>query len=248
LRPENGFHLDPADLARAVTPRTRAILWNSPNNPTGAVATTDEIEALAHMACEHDLWLVADEVYAGLVFDGAHRSPAGLPGMAGRTVTVSSVSKSHAMTGWRLGWLVGPEALARHAGNLALCMLYGSPAFIQDAATLALTRDLPEVAAMRERLRRRRDIALDLLANLPGLAYHRPDAGMFMMLDVRRTGRSAHDFAYGLLAAENVALLPGNAFGSPAAGHVRLSLTVPEERLIEACERIRRHALTLVEH
>lgn len=245
LRPENGFHLDPADLGRALTPRTRAILWNSPNNPTGAVATPEELEALARAAREHDLWLVADEVYGSLVFDGVHRSPAALPGMAGRTVTVSSVSKSHAMTGWRLGWLVGPPALAAHAGRLALCMLYGSPAFIQDAATVALTRELPELAAMRDRLRRRRDTVLDLLRSLPGLACHEPAAGMFVMLDVRGTGRSAHAFAHGLLAAEGVALLPGDAFGRPAAGHVRLSLTAPEARLAEACARIRRHVVTL---
>jgi arginine:pyruvate transaminase len=247
LRPENGFHLDPADLRRALTPRTRAILWNSPNNPTGAVATAEELAALASTACEHDLWLVSDEVYATLVFTGQHRSPAALPGMAERTVTVSSVSKSHAMTGWRLGWLIGPEPLAHHAGRLALCMLYGSPGFIQDAATTALAHDLPELATMRERFRRRRDTVLDHLANLPGIRCHEPAGGMFVMLDVRGTGRSATDFAHGLLAAENVSLLPGDAFGSPAAGHVRLSLTVSEERLVEACGRIRRHLLALAD-
>jgi arginine:pyruvate transaminase len=247
LRPENGFHLDPADLRRALTPRTRAILWNSPNNPTGAVATAEELAALASTACEHDLWLVSDEVYATLVFTGQHRSPAALPGMAERTVTVSSVSKSHAMTGWRLGWLIGPEPLAHHAGRLALCMLYGSPGFIQDAATTALAHDHPELATMRERFRRRRDTVLDHLANLPGIRCHEPAGGMFVMLDVRGTGRSATDFAHGLLAAENVSLLPGDAFGSPAAGHVRLSLTVSEERLVEACGRIRRHLLALAD-
>jgi arginine:pyruvate transaminase len=245
LRPENGFHLDPADLRRALTPRTRAILWNSPNNPTGAVATAEELAALARVACEHDLWLVSDEVYATLVFTGQHRCPAALPGMSERTVTVSSVSKSHAMTGWRLGWLIGPEPLAHHAGRLALCMLYGSPGFIQDAATTALAHDLPELATMRERFRRRRDTVLDHLANLPGIRCHEPAGGMFVMLDVRGTGRSATDFAHGLLAAENVSLLPGDAFGSPAAGHVRLSLTVSEERLVEACGRIARHVVRL---
>jgi arginine:pyruvate transaminase len=124
LRPRNHFHLDPADLEAALTPCTRAILWNSPNNPTGAVATRAEVEAVARVARERDLWVVSDEVYATLVYEGEHLAPASLPGMAERTVTVSSVSKSHAMTGWRLGWLVGPPHLALHAGNLALCMLY----------------------------------------------------------------------------------------------------------------------------
>jgi arginine:pyruvate transaminase len=241
LRPENGFHLDPADLEAALTPRTRVILWNSPNNPTGAVATLPELEVLAAIARRHDLWLVADEVYAGLVFEGTHHSPAVLTGMDERTVTVSSVSKSHAMTGWRLGWLIGPHELASHAGHLALCMLYGSPAFVQDAATLALTRPIPEVGAMRERYRRRRDAVLACLAHLPGLRCHKPAAGMFVMLDVRASGQSAAAVAHGLLAEEGVAVLPGDAFGAPASGHVRLSLTASEERLVEACARIERY-------
>lgn len=245
LRPENGFHLDPSDLHRALTPRTRAILWNSPNNPTGAVGSRAELEAVAAACVERELWLVSDEVYAGLVYEGEHLGPAALPGMAERTVTVSSLSKSHAMTGWRLGWLVGPPQLAAHAANLALCMLYGSPGFVQDAATTALTTDLPEPAAARERYRRRRDAVVRRLSMLPGLRCHKPAGGMFVMVDVRGTGLSADAFAHGLLAAEGVALLPGDAFGPPAAGHVRLSLTVGEDRLAEACERIGRYAFRL---
>jgi arginine:pyruvate transaminase len=242
LRPENGFHLDPADLRAALTPRTRAVLWNSPNNPTGAVASRPELEALAAVCRERDLWLISDEVYATLVYDGEHLSPSALPGMEGRTAVVSSVSKSHAMTGWRLGWLLGPPELARHAANLALCMLYGSPAFVQDAATLALTSsDLPELADMRGRYRRRRDAAVARLRELPLVACHEPAGGMFVMLDARGTGRSAHDFAFGLLEAEGVAVLPGDAFGAPAAGHVRISLTVREAELARACERIGRY-------
>jgi arginine:pyruvate transaminase len=241
LRPRNHFHLDPADLEAALTPRTRAILWNSPNNPTGAVATRAEVEAVARVARERDLWVVSDEVYATLVYEGEHLAPASLPGMAERTVTVSSVSKSHAMTGWRLGWLVGPPELALHAGNLALCMLYGSPAFVQDAATVALTRDLPEVRDMAARYRRRRDAVTGRLSGLPGVACHTPAGGMFVMLDVRPTGLTAEAFAYGLLDAEGVSVLPGDAFGSPAAGHVRISLTLPEARIADACERIGRY-------
>lgn len=245
LRPERSFHLDPRDLEAAITPATRAILWNSPNNPTGAVATREEVAALAEICRARDLWLISDEVYASLVFEGAHLSPAALAGMAERTIVVSSLSKSHAMTGWRLGWLFGPPQLAAHARRLALCMLYGSPAFIQDAATLALTGDIPEVAAMREHYRRRRDAVCRRLGGLPGLRCHRPDGGMFVMLDVRGTGRTADAFARGLLEEENVAVLGGDAFGAPAAGHVRVSLTVPDERLAEACDRIGRFVFRL---
>ena len=174
----------------------------------------------ARVARERDLWVVSDEVYATLVYEGEHLAPASLPGMAERTVTVSSVSKSHAMTGWRLGWLVGPPELALHAGNLTLCMLYGSPAFVQDAATVALTRDLPEVRDMAARYRRRRDAVTGRLSGLPGVSCHTPAGGMFVMLDVRPTGLTAEAFAFGLLDAEGVSVLPGDAFGSPAAGHV----------------------------
>ncbi len=242
---ERGFHLDLNALAAAVTPATRAILLNSPHNPTGAVMTRPELEAVAELCRRHDLWLISDEVYATLLYDGEHVAPSSLPGMAERTVTISSLSKSHAMTGWRIGWLIGPPELARHAASLALCMLYGSPAFIQDAATVALGGDLPDIDMMRERYRRRRDAVCRRLAGLPGLACTRPKGGMFVMLDIRRTGLGADAFARQLLADEAVSVLSGDAFGGAAAGHVRLSLTAPDERLAEACNRIGRFAFRL---
>jgi arginine:pyruvate transaminase len=240
LRPERGFHLDPAELEAAIGPRTRAILLNSPNNPTGAVMTRAETEAVASIARAHDLWVLSDEVYASLTFTDDHVPIAGLPGMAERTVTISSLSKSHAMTGWRVGWLVGPADLARHVGNLALCMLYGCPPFIQDAALAALTEADDEVARLTATIRSRRDRVHGRLAQVPGLAAHRPEGSMFMMVDVRRTGLSAFDFADRLLAAEAVAVLPGDAFGPNAAGHVRISLGLDEATLDEACTRIAR--------
>ena len=117
------------------------MLINSPHNPTGAVIRRAEMEAFAEICRRHDLWLLSDEVYATLVFEGDHVSPASLPGMAERTVTIDSLSKSHAMTGWRLGWAIGSEALMDHLGRLALAMLYGLPGFIQDAGIVALEED-----------------------------------------------------------------------------------------------------------
>ncbi len=242
---ERGFHLDLDALASAVTERTRAILINSPHNPTGAVMTRHEIETVAQLCRQHDLWLISDEVYATMLYEGEHVAPAGLPGMDARTITVSSLSKSHAMTGWRVGWLIGPPELARHAGNLALCMLYGSPPFIQDAAITALRDGDGETARMREQFRRRRDAVCRRLAGLPGLGCARPKGGMFVMLDVRRTGLAAHEFAARLLDEEGVCVLAGDAFGGAAVGHVRLSLTAPDERLAEACNRIGRLAFRL---
>ncbi|QEX21749.1 arginine--pyruvate transaminase AruH [Hypericibacter adhaerens] len=245
LKPERGFQIDPESIERAVTPRTRALLLNSPNNPTGAVITRANWERIAAICIRHDLWLLSDEVYAGLTYESQHVSPAGLPGMAERTVTINSLSKSHAMTGWRLGWSISPPALAEHLGNLALCMLYGSPPFIQDAALQALTAEPPEVKAMKEGYRRRRDLVCGRLGNVKGLRCHRPEGGMFAMVDVRGTGLGAYDFASGLLDAEGVSVLPGDAFGPSAAGHVRISLGNADEELARACDRIERYAAKL---
>ena len=194
-RPENGFHLDPADIAKAITPRTRAIYFATPCNPTGAMISRATAETLAALAKRHDLWVVADEVYATLTFGPEHVSIAGLPDMAERTVTISSLSKSHAMTGWRMGWIVGPKTLIDHVHNLSMAMLYGLPTFLQRGALVALERDLAEVTTMRETYRHRRDITVGRLNQVPGLSCLSPDAGMFMMLDVRATGLSAAEFA-----------------------------------------------------
>ena len=242
---ENGFHFDPKSIQAAVNGHTRAILLNTPNNPTGAVLTRGELEAVADICRDHDLWLISDEVYASLTFEADHISPCSLPGMAERTVTVSSLSKSHAMTGWRVGWTVSPPELVGHLANLALCMLYGGPGFVHDAAVTALTGDLPEVAAMKTETRARRDLVCDKLANLPGLECLRPDAGMFVMIDIRASGLSAFDYATRLLDEQAVSVLPADAFGPSAQGHLRLGLCSNQETLRTACERIAAFALSL---
>ena len=242
LRPETGFHPDLDALAAAVTPRTRVIWINTPHNPTGAVFTADEIAAIAALCRRHDLWLLSDEVYEDLAFARPHVGAWSLPDMAERTVVVSSLSKSHAMPGFRLGWVVGPPALIRHLFNLLLSMTYGGPAFIQDGALAALTADLPEVAALREDYRRRAALMSELLREAPGCRVVPPEGGMFVLLDVRGTGLDSAAFAARLLDAEGVAVLPCDGFGASAAGHLRIALCAPEERLGEAGERIVRFA------
>ena len=238
LDPDRGFHIDLAALARAVTPRTRAILINTPHNPTGAVMTREEVEAVAAIAKANDLWLVSDEVYASLSYEKPHISPSSLPGMAERTVVVSSLSKSHAMTGWRVGWAIGPQQLADHLQNLLMCMLYGSPGFIQQAGIVAIREASSEIATMREAYRRRRDLVAPWLDRLPGLACRLPDGGMFAMADCRGSGLTSQDFARRLLDEENVALLPADGFGIQGEGFLRLSLGLPDDVLAEACRRI----------
>ena len=230
--------MQPEAVAARITGKTRALVLNSPHNPTGASIPRATWEALAALCIEHDLWLICDEVYSELLYEGEHVSPASLPGMAERTATLNSLSKSHAMTGWRLGWVVAPTALAAHLENLALCMLYGSPEFIQDAAVVALEQPLPQLRDMAQAYRQRRDLVCDCLADCPGARPLKPDGGMFVMVDIRATGLSAQAFSERLLDEQGVSVLAGEAFGPSAAGHIRLGLVLQADDLREACRRI----------
>jgi arginine:pyruvate transaminase len=245
LRPESGFHPDLEALAKAVNARTRVIWINSPHNPTGAVMTREEIETVAALCRKHDLWLVSDEVYEDLAFARPHVSPWSLPEMAARTIVVSSLSKSHAIPGFRLGWIIGPPALSRHLFNLVLCMLYGGPPFIQDGAFLALSRELPEVTALAADYRRRAALLSGILAEAPRCKVTPPEGGMFVMLDVRGTGLGSQSFADRLLEREGVAVLPCDGFGPSGVGQLRISLSIDDETLAEAGRRIVRMAREL---
>jgi arginine:pyruvate transaminase len=234
-------------VAALITPKTRAIVLNSPNNPSGASLPLMVWQALAALCIRHNLWLISDEVYSELLYEGEHISPASLPGMAERTATINSLSKSHAMSGWRVGWVIGPKALCEHLVNLSLCMLFGIPDFIQNAAQLALDQNLPEVALMREEYRQRRDLVCASLNQCPGIRAIRPDGGLFVMVDVRPTGLSAQHFAERLLEGYGVSVLAGEAFGPSAAGHIRLGLVVDQAKLADACRRIKRCATDVLE-
>jgi arginine:pyruvate transaminase len=236
---EHGFHPDLDSIAGAVTPRTRAVWINSPHNPTGVVFTPEEITGIAEICRRHDLWLVSDEVYEDLAFARPHLSVWSLPDMAERTIVVSSLSKSHSMPGFRLGWIIAPPALGRPLFALLLSMTYGTPPFIQEGALAALSSsELPEVAALREDYRRRAALMAGILAAAPNCRPIPPEGGMFVLLDIRGTGMAAQQFAGALLESEEVAVLPCDAFGPSAAGHLRISLTEPDTRLAEAGRRI----------
>ncbi len=245
LRAERGFHPDLDALSGAVTPRTRVIWINSPHNPTGVVFTAQEVAAIAELCRRRDLWLLSDEVYEDLAFARPHVSPRALPDMAERTVVVSSLSKSHAMPGFRFGWIIGPAALSQHLFNLLVAMIYGSPAFIQDGVMPALENELPEVAVLCEAYRNRAGLLSRILAEAPDCRVTPPEGGMFVLLDIRGTGLGAETFARQLLVRENVAVLPCDGFGPSAVGHLRISLTAAEPRLEEAGCRIVRFARQL---
>lgn len=239
-RPDGGFRPDLEAIAAAVTERTRAIMFANPCNPSGVVMTPEELAGIAEIAKRHDLWVISDEVYGALTFEQDHCMIAGLPGMAQRCVTVSSLSKSQAMTGWRIGWMVGPEELIRHADHLSLCMLYGVPGFIQEAAVTALGDARDEMDRMRDTYRARRDLVIDGLRGANKVSVVPSQSGMFLLLDVRETGMSSLDFAWKLYREQGVSLLDAGAFGVSTAGHVRLSYTLGDAALREGCQRIQR--------
>jgi arginine:pyruvate transaminase len=238
LDAERGYHPDLEAYARVITPRTRAIWINNPHNPGGAVLDRAELEAIADLCRRHDLWLVADEVYEDLAFARPHIPAWSLPGMARRTIVVSSLSKSHAVPGFRLGWIAGPPTLTAHAFNLVLCMLYGGPPFIQAAVLPALTGDLPEAAELSATYRRRAAAFAAVLAEAPNCRISPPEGGMFALLDVRPTGLTSTAFAQGLLAEEAIAVLTCDAFGPSAVGRLRIALTLPDDVLLAAGRRI----------
>lgn len=244
---EDGFRLTPAALEAAITPATRVLLLNNPHNPTGTVLTAPEVAAIAEVCARHDLWIVSDEVYEALIFDGPDRfaSPFDMAEYADRTIALSSISKSEAVPGFRSGWIAGPASVCARIQPLIEMMFFGNQPFIADATAYALTHPSPTAGALRADYARRAALAASILAQAPSLKPMMPQSGMFLMLDVRGTGRDGLGFAEGLLDAQSVAVMPGNAFGTQAAGFVRLSLTVPDARLTEACQRIASHAASL---
>lgn len=236
------FHLQPADLEAAITPAARVLLLNTPHNPTGAVLTAAEIAAIGAVCRRHDLWIVCDEVYEELILEGTFASPFDDADLAGRTIVTSSISKSHAAPGFRAGWAVGPAEFCERLLPLSEIMLFGGQPFIADMTAHALTRDLGTAAAMRDAYRRRAALVCGMLAGEAALRPLSPEAGMFLLVDVRGSGLTGETFARGLLAAERVAVMPGSSFGAQAEGFIRLSLTVPDDDLAEACRRIARFA------
>ncbi len=238
LDAENGFTVDLDGLSRAITPNTKAVLLNSPHNPTGVVADAESVAAVLNICRENDLWLYSDEVYADLCYEDPFISPYTMPGGPDRTVLIRSMSKSHAMSGWRVGWIVGPKELGAHARNLLNSMQYGGSAFIQEAAAHALVHEQAAEAEMREAYRRRRDIFIQHLSGVEGISILRPQAGIFCLADLSALGVSGKQFSEDLLDAQGVSVLAGGAFDPSLDHHVRIALCQPEDVLGEGAERI----------
>lgn len=243
LRAQHGFRMQADDVAPLITPRTRLLFLNTPHNPTGAILCAGDIRALGDLARAHDLWILSDEVYEEMVYEGARfTSPFDLPELADRTVVAASISKSHAAPGFRSGWCVGPQDFADALLPVAETMLFGNQPFIADMTALAVSAPSAAARGMAQRFARRADLVQNALHGRAGLVVHRPEAGMFALVNIAATGQSGEEFALSLLEQEGVAVMPGESFGNGLAGWLRLSLTVDDALITAACARILAHA------
>lgn len=246
LRPEHGFRMQVADIESRITPNSRAIFLNTPHNPTGSILTADDIKAIGALAIKHNLWIISDEVYEDLIFDGKpFTSPLSLPELADRVIVASSISKSHAAPGFRSGWCIGPQAFTTALLPLAETMLFGNQPFIADMTEQAIRDGSPVARGMCQRFAKR---ALHLETRLTAdtaLTVHQPDAGMFALINVSSTGMTGADYALHLLEHGGVAVMPGASFGASLTNWVRVALTVEDATFDSACDRIIQHAHSL---
>jgi len=238
LREEKAFALDVDELASLITPRTKLLIINSPGNPTGGVLNRDEIAAIAELAVRHDLTVLADEIYAEILYEGEHVSIATMPGMAERTIILDGFSKTYAMTGWRLGYGAMPADFAGLIAKLMVNSVSCTSMAVQRAGLEALTGPQDEVRTMVESFRRRRDLIVDGLNAIPGLSCLSPKGAFYVFPNISRTGLTSKQFADHLLNEHGVAALAGTAFGKHGEGYLRLSYANSEENLRKALERI----------
>jgi aspartate/methionine/tyrosine aminotransferase len=238
IRQENAFRLDPDELASLVTPRTRMLVLNSPANPSGGVLTREDLERIAAFARQHDLVVLSDEIYSRILYGGEHVSIASLPGMAERTVVLDGFSKTYAMTGWRLGYAIVPEALAFAFGRLIINTVSCVATFEQYGAVEALRGPQGAVDAMVREFQARRDLIVDGLNAIPGIRCLRPEGAFYVFPDVSGTGLSGADFAHRLLYEAGVSTLAGTAFGGVGTNHIRLSYANSQENIRKALDRI----------
>lgn len=236
-RAKDAFQPDAAAID-AQAKGAKSLLINTPNNPTGTVYSRKTLEGISDVCRSRDLWLISDEVYDTHVWDGSHLSPRALPGMAERTLVIGSMSKSHAMTGSRVGWVAGPEDIVAHLINLATHTTYGVPGYIQDAALYALEEGRWLEDEVSGPFRRRRALAMNILDGQNALGVIPAQGAMYLMLDVRGTGMSGEDFANRLLDRHRIAVMPGESFGQAAAGHIRVAMTVEDQTFAGALERL----------
>jgi len=240
LEEKNNFQPDLKEIAAKITPRTSVLIFNSPNNPTGTVFSRETLQQLANLARKHDLWVLADEVYARIVFNGEFLSIHSLPGMAERTVIIDGFSKSFAMTGWRLGYAVAPKHVVDAMDLLVLNTFTCVAEFSQVAAIEALRDSTNAVDSMVAEYRKRRDLFVVGLNRIPGFRCQMPDGSFYAWVNVEDTGLAAEEVARLLLEEAGVAGIAGAAFGTGGKSYLRFSLVSARHSLEEALDRITR--------
>ena len=243
LEEKNEFQPDAGEIAAKISPKTKVLIFNSPNNPTGTVFSDETLQQIADLAIKHDLWVIADEIYARILFKGEYKSISSLPGMAERTVIIDGFSKSFAMTGWRLGYAVAPKHVIDALDLLVLNTFTCTAEFTQVAAVEALADTTHAVDGMVAEYRKRRDLFVEKLNKIPGFRCQSPDGAFYAWVNIEETGLPAEEVAKLMLEEAGVAGIAGAAFGPGGKNYLRFSLVSARNLLEEALERIERLSL-----
>lgn len=245
LETANNFALDVEAVKKAFTANTRVLFINTPGNPCGNIVSEAQLRELAAFCLERDAWIVCDEVYSMITFGQRHVSLLNAADTLENVIVIDALSKSHAMTGWRMGWTVSSESTAKRILDFGSGTIFGCCQFVQDAAAFALNNDEEYTRSIADEYRVRRDYALERISRIPGLSANVPDAGMFVMMNVGQVQSDGLQFATGLLEHSGVSVLPGAAFGEIVRHFVRLSLTHPVHVMSKAFDRIERYVASL---
>ncbi|MBP6787527.1 MAG: pyridoxal phosphate-dependent aminotransferase [Candidatus Promineofilum sp.] len=239
LSADDNFRITADQLREKVTPRTKALMVNSPNNPTGRVLTQEELDAIVAVALEYDLYVISDEIYETIIFDGRkHLSPAAVPGMGERTLTINGLSKSHAMTGWRLGWLAGPTPIMKLATQMNSQTVSSAANFTMHAAVAALTGPKEVTRAMSAEYQQRRDFMVPALNAIPGVECLNIEGAFYLFPRFPNSTKNSAELAEALIEKAGIASVPGGAFGKSGEGHVRFTIATAMKDLEKAVKKL----------
>ena len=240
LKEENDYQMDFGEIRAKITPRTRAVVIVTPNNPTGGVLEEDVLKELASIVQEHDLMVIADEIYERLVYDGCkHVSIASLPGMKERTFTMNGMSKAYAMDGWRLGYVAAPEEYITAMNKFHQHNTTCAPSFVQAAAIAALTQEGDEVKEMVKEYQRRRDYAVQAINDIDGISCLCPKGAFYIFINCKQLGKTSAELSQYFLEEAKIALVPGDVFGPGGEGYLRMSFAASYESIVEGCGRLK---------
>ena len=239
LREENGFCMDPGLVAGRLSPRTRLVIISSPNNPTGGVEPRENLEKLAEALRKNDTWVLSDEIYSHLIFEGSHHSIASFKGMPEKTIILDGFSKTYSMTGWRLGWGIMPQELVPHITRLVINSVSCTAGFSQKGGLGAISTLEKTLPPMREEFKRRRELIVAGLNGIRGVRCAKPRGTFYAFPNVSSFGRKSKEVADYLLESAGVACLSGTAFGAEGEGYLRLSFATSIEKIGIALDRIK---------